>query len=164
MILGITGHRPASPGMGGYNIPNPTYEKIYKALTEKIKELNPEKIISGMALGTDQWAACVAIDLGIPFIAAVPFEGQDSQWPTESRQKFRELLSQAIEVVVVSPGSYAPEKMHLRDRWIVDNSDQLLGVWNGFRQGGTFGTLRYAEKEINKGREYKIHIIDPSKL
>jgi uncharacterized phage-like protein YoqJ len=163
MILGITGHRP--PGLNcSYDIPNPTYEKVYKALIDKIKELNPEKIISGMALGVDQYAAYVAIDLGIPFIAAMPCDGQDSQWPERSKQKFRELLNQAIEVVVVSPGPYAPEKMYLRDRWIVDNSDQLLGVWNGIRQGGTFGTIRYAEKEINRGREYKISIIDPSNL
>lgn len=164
MILGITGHRPASPEMGGYDIPNPTYDKIYKALTDTIKALNPEKIISGMALGSDQWAACVAIDLSIPFIAAVPFEGQESQWPEESKRKFREILDKAVEVVIVSPGGYAPEKMHLRDRWIVDNSDQLLGVWNGQRFGGTFGTIRYAEKQINKGREYKINIISPEKL
>ena len=162
MILGITGHRP--PLLGGYDIPNPTYEKIYKALQDKFHELNPEKIISGMALGTDQWAAWAAMELGIPFIAAVPCDGQDSQWPEESKKKFRTLLDCAAEVVVVSPGPYAPEKMHLRDRWIVDNSNQLLGVWTGIRQGGTFGTIRYAEKEINKGRDYKINIINPQEL
>jgi uncharacterized phage-like protein YoqJ len=94
MILGITGHRP--PGLGcGYDIPNPVYDKIYKALKDKFNELSPEKIISGMALGTDQWAACAAIELGIPFIAAVPFDGQDSKWPNESRKKFKFLLDSA---------------------------------------------------------------------
>ena len=163
MILGITGHRP--PGLGcGYNIPNPTYEKVYKALQDKFHELCTEKIISGMALGTDQWAAWAAMELGIPFIAAVPFEGQDSQWPDESKRKFKALLDSAAEVVIVSPGGYAPEKMHIRDRWIVDNSDALCAVWTGIQQGGTFGTIRYAEKEISKGRDYKIHFINPNEL
>lgn len=117
-----------------------------------------------MALGTDQWAAWAAMELNIPFIAAVPFEGQESKWPKESQQKFKILLDSAAEVVIVSPGGYAPEKMHLRDRWMVDNSDQLLGVWNGQEYGGTFGTIRYAQKQINKGREFKIHIIKPEEL
>jgi uncharacterized phage-like protein YoqJ len=163
MILGITGHRP-HPYLGGYNIPNPTYEKVYQALQDKFHELCPEKIISGMALGTDQWAAWAAMELSIPFIAAVPFEGQDSKWPDESKRKFKVLLDSAAEVVIVSPGGYALEKMHIRDRWIVDNSNALCAVWTGIRQGGTFGTIRYAENEINKGREYKIHFINPSEL
>lgn len=162
MILGITGHRP--PSLGGYDIPNPTYEKVYTALQDKFHELQPKKIISGMALGTDQWAAWAAHELDIPFIAAVPCEGQDSKWPEESKRKFKHLLDLADEVVVVSPGPYAPEKMHLRDRWIVDNSDALCAVWSGIRHGGTFGTVRYAQKQQNKGREYNIHVINPASL
>jgi uncharacterized phage-like protein YoqJ len=163
MILAITGHRP--PSLGGYNIPNPTYDKIMQALEGKFKELKPEKIISGMALGTDQWAAEMAMKLGIPFIAAVPCDGQDSKWPEESKRKYKTILDSAVEVVVVSPGPYAPDKMHTRDRWMVDHSNELLAVWSGIRHGGTFGTIRYAEKQQNKSRpEYKIHVINPTKL
>jgi uncharacterized phage-like protein YoqJ len=162
MILAMTGHRP--PALGGYNIPNPTYDKIREALRNKFQELKPEKIISGMALGTDQWAAETAMELGIPFIAAVPCDGQDSRWPDESKRKYQVILDSAAEVVVVSPGPYAPAKMHERDRWMVDHSDMLLGVWNGVCQGGTFGTIRYAEKQQRSRPEYQIHIIDPSKL
>ena len=46
MILAITGHRP--PSIGGYNIPNPTYDKVRQAIRDKFLELKPEKIISGM--------------------------------------------------------------------------------------------------------------------
>lgn len=163
MILGITGHRP--PGLGcGYDIPNPTYEKVYKALIDKFHELSPAKIISGLALGVDTYAAWAAMELNIPFIAAVPCDGQDSRWPEDSQKKYKILIDAASEVVVVSPGPYAFEKMHIRDRWIVDNSNQLLGVWNGIRKGGTFSTIRHAEKSINKGRDYKIHIINPTEL
>ena len=54
--------------------------------------------------------------------------------------------------------------MHKRDKWIVDNSDELLAVWNGQPRGGTFATIRSAEKAIAKGKEYTIHIIDPNKF
>lgn len=164
MILGITGHRPSSPSMGGYTIPNPTYEKVYAALKEKFELLKPNKIISGMALGTDQWAVSVALELEIPFVAAVPCDGQDRMWPDDSKAKYKEYLDLAEEVVIVSPGPYAPEKMHFRDKWIVDNSDCLLGVWSGIRKGGTFATIRYAEKSINRGRDYDIYLINPDLL
>lgn len=163
MILGITGHRP--PSLGGYDIPNPMYEKVYRALQDAFHQLRPSKIISGMAQGTDQWAAWAAMELDIPYIAAVPCDGQDSMWPEMAKRKYKILLDSAAEVVVVSPGKYAPEKMHQRDRWIVDNSDSLLAVWSGIRHGGTFATVRHAEKQQNKGRsDYKIHIINPTTL
>lgn len=162
MILGITGHRP--PTLGGYNIPNPTYEAVKDALRDRFKSISPSKIISGMAQGTDQWAAEVAIEMGIPFIAAVPCDNQDKMWPDHAKKVFKDLLDKADEIVVVTPGEYTKSCMHDRDRWIVDNSDCLLGVWNGQRFGGTFATIRMAEKQIAKGREYSIYRIDPSNL
>lgn len=168
MRLGITGHRP-SPHLGGYDIPNPTYIKIYNELLAKIKELNPECLVSGMAQGTDQWAVKAAIELGIPFIAAVPCDDQDCMWPEDSKKEYQRLLSLAQEVVVVSPGPYGYievngkkiNKMHIRDKWIVDNTDELLAVWNGHRHGGTFATIRMAEKKIARGEKYKLHKITP---
>lgn len=73
MIVSFTGHRPDK--LGGYKLPNPTYLKVCRDINWLLKELNPEKIISGMALGVDQWAAHIAYKLGTPFVAAIPFEG-----------------------------------------------------------------------------------------
>lgn len=163
MILGITGHRP-HPHLGGYNIPNPTYDAVREAIRDKFEELKPEKIISGMATGTDQWAAEIAIELGIPFIAALPCQNQDAKWPPKGREVFKEILAKAEEVVLVHDGPYTSDCMHKRDQWVVDNSSALLAVWNGQRYGGTFATVRMAEKGINKGREYEIHRINPEDL
>lgn len=161
MILGITGHRP--PGLDcSYDIPNPTYEKVYYSIQKKFHELSPTKIISGMALGVDQWAASAAIELNIPVIAAVPCDNQSSKWPEKSQRIYKMIIESCAEVIIVSPGPYSPEKMHLRDRWIVDNSNSLLAVWNGITHGGTFGTIRYAQK-LNKPN-YNIHIINPKTL
>jgi len=66
--------------------------------------------------------------------------------------------------VVVSPGSYSPEKMHVRDRWIIDNSNQLLAIWTGTQYGGTFATIKYAEKKVKANQDHKINIINPNDL
>jgi uncharacterized phage-like protein YoqJ len=141
MILGITGHRPTE--LGGYNIDNQIYKKVYSLVKKSFKEINPEMIISGMALGADQLAIEAAIELDIPFLAAVPFVGQESVWPAESKTKYKELLTKAKETVIVSLGGYSPAKLHLRNHWIVNHSDQLLAIWNGKQSGGTFECVNY---------------------
>lgn len=163
MILGVTGHRPPIL-FGGYNPDKDRYEKMKNFVSNKIIELNPDKIISGMAQGVDQIVAEIAVETGIPFIAAIPCDGQDATWPDEAKKRYMDLLEKASESVVVSPGPYEAKKMHIRDKWIVENSTCLLGVWNGQRYGGTFSTIRSAEKLIAKGREYQIHIINPEEL
>ena len=163
MILGITGHRP--PGLfGSYDIPTKPNNKVYQALLSKFKELQPEKIISGMAQGTDTFAAQAAVDLAIPFIAAVPCDDQDSLWPEPAKRIYHDLLDKAAEVVIVSPGPYAPDKNHIRDRYIVVRSDNLLAVWNGQKFGGTFATVRIAQKEQATRKNYQVWVIDPTNI
>ena len=89
MIIGITGLRP--PKIGGYKIPNPTYNRICQLTEFAFKELKPNKIITGMALGYDQWSAYIATKLNIPFIAALPFTGQDWNWPDDSQRTYQRL-------------------------------------------------------------------------
>lgn len=99
--------------------------------------------ISGMALGWDTAWAVAAIRLGVPLIAAVPFDGQESRWPAESQRRFRSILEHAREVHVVSAGGYSPAAMHARNRWMVDRCDLLCALWNG-SSGGTAGCVAYA--------------------
>lgn len=157
MKLGITGHRP--PSLGGYTTPNEKYNKVCAALKGKFEELKPSKIISGMAQGTDQWAAQIAIDLNIPFLAALPCDGMDKAWPDYAKDVFQNLLGQAERTIVVSPGPYMAWKMHERDRYIVDSCDMLLAVYDGRKEGGTYSTVRYAEKI-----KQKIVVINPDDL
>jgi uncharacterized phage-like protein YoqJ len=124
---------------------NPTRDKIKSYLVEIIGKLQPDKAISGMALGVDQWAVEVCIDLGLPFTAAIPFEGQEAIWPPASQILYQQLLAQAAEKVVVCPGGYSPEKMLVRDCWMVDRCDKLVSVWDG-TSGGTGHTVNYAQK------------------
>lgn len=156
-IVAFAGHRPDKlPNKEtGYNLPNPTYIHICQQLEKTLLELKPDKAISGMALGVDSYAANVCIKLGIPFIAAIPFIGQEKMWPDKSKKAYHALLSKAAEKVIVCEGAYAPYKMQIRNEWMVNNADILIGVWDGSK-GGTGNCIEYA-KSIGK----KIIIIDP---
>lgn len=140
MIIGVTGHR----SIGGYNYPNPTYEFVYKETKKYFQANYPEKIITGMALGYDTICAIIASRLDIPFVAAVPFVGQESQWSDKQKRIYETLLSKAKEIIVVSPGNYEAKKMQIRNQWMVDNSDKMLACFDGSK-GGTYNCVQYAK-------------------
>lgn len=153
LTIAFTGHRPDK--IGGYNLPNPTYNHICQNIERILKEAKPDKVISGMALGVDQWAAHIAYRLKIPFIAAIPFINQESKWPIKSQEMYHKLLNVASEKIVVSEGTYSSKKMQTRNEWMVNRCDALIAVWDG-SSGGTGNCINYA-KSINKPIIY----IDP---
>lgn len=145
MVVAFTGHRPNK--VGGYIVPNPRYRWITFEMEQALLSLEPHFVISGMALGVDQWAAELAIKMHIPFIAAVPCKGQDLLWPRESQEKYKMLLSKATEIVYVSHDPYKMEMMQKRNEWMVDHCNTLVAVWDG-TPGGTGNCVKYA---IEKG-------------
>lgn len=119
------------------------------AIDIAVAEHGIAEFISGMALGVDTWAAEAVVEArsgrhpGIRLVAAVPCQGQDSQWPASSRRRHEGLLLAADEVVVVTEAPYSPSAMAIRDRWMVDRSRLLIAVFDG-TAGGTKHTYDYA--------------------
>lgn len=146
-MVAFTGHRPQK--IGGFNTPNPIYNFINNEITRTLIDLKPTKAISGMALGIDQIAVEVCIKLGIPFIAAVPFKGQELAWPIASQKKYFELLERADSIEYVSPGGYAAWKMQVRNQFMVDRCDVLIAVFDG-TPGGTKNCFDYAVAKSKK--------------
>lgn len=160
MIVACTGHRPNRlPNKEtGYKLPNPTYLHVCQQLDKTLRELKPEKVISGMALGVDLWFAHIAFKLNIPFIAAIPFIGQEKAWPQSSQNTYHALLNKAAEKVIVSDGGYAPNKMQIRNEYMCDRCDKLIAVFIPTEtSGGTYNCIQYA-KSIGK----EIVYIDPT--
>lgn len=143
MILAITGHRPQK--LGGFS-DNPIRKQVQSVMEKAFLLLRPEKIITGMALGVDQWAAALAIQHKIPFIAAVPCLEHEIKWNDETQKRYFKLLNEAFEVVVVTQTKYTPTVMRRRNEWMVDNSDALLAIWDGSKSG-TANCVAYAQKQ-----------------
>ena len=131
-IMAVTGHRPEK--VGGYS--DEASKRLTTFAEEMLKFYKPEAVITGMALGWDQAVAEACRQLNIPFIAAIPFKGQESKWPRESQVHYRELLSCAKEVVEVCQPGYAAWKMQRRNEWMVCRATRVLALWNG-TSGGT---------------------------
>lgn len=149
-IVAFTGHRPDK--LGFYGRVNPLRDRLKEKLARRLGQLREQyreqhrdlRCISGMALGFDQWAAEVCVLVGVPFTAAIPFAGQESRWPPQSQATYKALLERAAEVVIVSPGAYAPLKMQIRNEWMTNRCNLLLGAWDG-TAGGTANCVRHAK-------------------
>lgn len=139
ITVGFTGHRPQRL--------KDSKDVIYNKIKDKLIKQKPDQCISGMALGFDTWAAEACIELNIPFIAAVPFDGQDKVWGKTDKEKYQYLLDKAKEVIIVSEGGYAAWKLFKRNEYIVDNSDIIIAGFDGKKFGGTFQCLNYAKRQ-----------------
>lgn len=145
MRIAVTGHRPNKLG-NEYDLVGPYSDHVRKNLQEVInvyKHIHPY-LLTGMALGIDQLWASLAITNDLPFIAYIPFKGQELKWPEKSQKMYRYLLSRAEEIIICSPGSYTPQKMQIRNMKMVDDCNLLVGVHDG-TEGGTYNCLKYAE-------------------
>lgn len=141
MIIAGTGHRPNKLGGHAPEIIS-RLEALALAVLQKHR---PTSVISGMALGWDTALAEASIKLGIPLIAAVPFEGQEKKWPAQSQKRYCLILKLAQQVHIVTKGGYSPWAMQLRNEWMVDNADLVSALWDG-SEGGTGNCIQYALK------------------
>ena len=139
-VLAATGHRPNK--LGGYN----NFDKLTWFAECELKMRVPNLVISGMALGWDQAVAKACVNLGCPFIAAIPFKGQEKVWPDKAILLYKELLNKAYQIEVICDGNYASYKMQNRNTWMVDHCSYLLALWNG-SEGGTKNCIAYANSK-----------------
>ena len=131
MKVMVTGHRPER--ITGRE------QEIKDWLTKQVEELKPSDCISGMARGADQIFAEVAYEKNIPLICAWPYKRK--LHPVE--QKYHDYA----EVNYIAFQNYQPSCYVTRDKWMVDNCDIVLAVWDGNPVGGTFDTIEYARSK-----------------
>jgi uncharacterized phage-like protein YoqJ len=141
LVIAGTGHRPWK--LGGYSAA--IHGRLEDLAAAAIASYQPAVVISGCAMGWDCALAAASAKLGIPWIAAVPFEGQENRWPSPSQQAYTELLATAAAIVVVPPGGYSGRAMQVRNEWMVDRCKVLLALWDG-STGGTGNCIDYANK------------------
>ena len=141
----FTGHRPERLGLDESIVKAWLEEKIHEAINDGYSDF-----ISGMQRGVDLWAAEIVLKLksegnDIRLFAACAFRGMENGWINAPRAAYYHVLSEADEVVVVSPK--AGRKAYLqRDCYMVDHASRLIAVYSG-GVGGTYHTINYAKEK-----------------
>ena len=142
--IAVTGHRPDK--LGGYKATekHKAIRRHMKDLLEKVPD-GELVLISGGALGIDQFWMEVGLHLELPVMAILPFEGYNDRWPKSSKDKYEVLLDKCVEVMYACEPGYAAHKMQTRNEWMVDNCDILMAYWDG-SESGTSNCIDYAVK------------------
>ena len=124
--------------------------------------------VSGMALGGDTDIVRVWIEERFPFVAAVPFPGQESRWPKRSQDLYLKLYQEwaiGVRMVSTQPAKNDAEARRLlleRDDWVVGVCDEMISLFDGSR-GGTAHTYA-AWQRMHVADPHLMHRIDPRDL
>ena len=151
MKLAVTGHRPNRL----FKDQELCYDRAHyscllafcmRAMEHYQRKTEEELIVLvGMAIGFDMAIAEACKDLGIPYIAYIPFRGQERLWPVHTQTKYQDLLNHAQEIKLVTDTTkYQYFLMHRRNHRMVMDSNQLLALWNGSPTGGTHECYDFA--------------------
>lgn len=144
-VIAVTGHRPDK--LGGYVASaKMKLQRFAAKIVAAEAQKGPVKFVTGMALGWDQAIAFACVQAGVPWLAAIPFVGQETRWPLPSRQEYERLLWHSTERQIVCAGDYAAWKLQKRNEWMVNQVSPdggLIALWNG-TPGGTANCVAYA--------------------
>lgn len=121
-----------------------------ECLIRELCENGCREFISGGAIGFDMMAAETVLKLkrtfpDITLIMALPCRDQHIKWGRTDRLRYEKLLSRADKIVYLAEG-YVTGCMHLRNKYMVDNSELCIAYLQN-KGGGTEYTVRYAREK-----------------
>ncbi|MCL2392873.1 MAG: DUF1273 domain-containing protein [Oscillospiraceae bacterium] len=149
----FTGHRPARFPFG-YNEDDERCVQVKAVISEQINALvvnGVTEFYSGMALGVDQWAAEIVLEMkkthsNLRLIAVRPCETQADRWSANQRERHYNTLAHC-DVVYTLQTKYTRSCIFERNKYLVDRAKYLLAVYDGRSNGGTAYTVRYARQQ-----------------
>ncbi|MFR9523894.1 MAG: SLOG family protein [Rikenellaceae bacterium] len=130
------------------------FEQTLRAsLRVKILELynvNYRFFLTGGAVGFDMIAAEEVLLLreqhpDIRLIVVVPFRGQDLKYSEAAKARYAHLMECADKVVTICEQGYSASAYHLRNDFLVRNSNYVVAYSSG-RGRGAASTLRRAQE------------------
>ncbi len=154
----FTGHRPEKLNFLENDLKYNVLLQTLNRVVTRLSELGYTHFISGMARGFDIWAAETVCNLknknqDVKLFCAIPFPNQASTWRVIDRQRWKKIKNCSDGEIVIS-SSYSKGCFHARNRYMVDNSDIVVCLYDGTK-GGTSYTVDYALK--NNKIVIKIH-------
>lgn len=161
----ITGYRPHELGI--FNDKHPGIAIIKKALENRLRILIDEGlewvIISGQQ-GVETWGIEVILTLRkefphLKYAVITPFLEQEKNWQEQKKEKYQTLVAQADFVTSVTKKTYeAPWQFIEKDKFIIQNTDGLLLIYDEENEGSPKYMKRLAEKYMET-HEYTLLMI-----
>ena len=152
MCCAFTGHRPQNLPWQ-FNEADTYCLKLKQILNQQISQLAKNgftDFLSGMALGSDTWAAEAVLNLrkknpALKLHCILPCKTQAEKWPVSEQERYQKILAQADSIFFTSR-NYHPNCMLERNRFMVEKARLLLAVYNGQPHSGTDAAVRHAQR------------------
>lgn len=148
----FTGHRPEYFPWNG-DISDPRHKELLYRIEKSVDlaiEQGARRFLCGNALGVDTWAAQVVLkkkerDSDIVLEIAKPFKTHNDKY-----KECVEVCRRADFVNIIGSEKTHVKSLFERNRYMVDNSEIIIAVYDAAPKGGTKWTYDYAK---NKGIE-----------
>ena len=145
--VGITGHR---------DLKDHDQAELEKNIRSALKELKRGSgrpvLLCSIASGADQLCAQIGLELGYELICPLPFAEYRNDFYGGEQNKYDMLLQKASRSLIVSSSLNRDGAYLAAGKYIAENCDALLAVWDGKPQQSICGTaaiVSYA-KELSK--------------
>lgn len=162
LTCSFTGYRPSKLPFKN-NCNSEEYKKLCQVLEKEIRLMINNGVryfLTGMAQGVDIMCGEIVLELKSEFdihlFCVIPCKNQFTGLDDKSLAKYNKLISEASGVIYTSEEEYSKGCMMKRNRYLVDNAEYLLAVFDG-QKGGTMSTINYAIK-----KKKTIVIINPN--
>ena len=141
----FTGHRPNKLVYSEDEIKSLLEKAIEKAIS-----YGYVTFITGMAQGTDIWAAEIVIEKkksnpALHLICAVPYPEFEKRKSEYEEKRYKNIIENADYTKVICE-RYFKACYQRRNEFMVDHSNLVIAVWNGMASG-TKNTIDYAKRK-----------------
>ena len=153
----FTGHRPEKLSLSE----NEVKHLLEKAIDNVIAD-GYVTFITGMAKGTDIWAAEIVLEKkkrndALRLICAIPHPDFEKRRGFFEERRYNRILKNADYVTIISDHYYRA-CYQKRNEWMVDRSSLVIAVWNG-QPSETKNTIDYADRKDVK----VVNVLDTTK-
>lgn len=143
--IGVSGHQQIGDDSAIEFVSQQLHELLSKF--QHLRRENGQRLVvySALAIGTDRLFVKTALALGIPVEVVIPCAHYaDIYVSSEIREEYHDLLSRCQRAHEL-PFEDCSEDVYLAaGHWIVDHTDLMILVWNGYPAGGKGGTADIA--------------------
>ena len=153
----VTGYR--AHELGIFNDKHPGIAVIKKALYDQLYQLcdaGLEWVVISGQLGVESWAAETVLELkkefpNVKYSVITPFLEQEKNWNEQKQTQYIQIINNADFVTSVTKRPYeAPWQFIEKDKFIINNTDGILLVYDEDNEGSPKYILKLVEKYMEQ--------------
>jgi hypothetical protein len=141
MKIGITGHR----NLGNAD----TMSWVSSFLGDCVRHQSITMGLTSLAIGADQLYAEILLKFDVPYTAVIPCAAYEMTFGPEELKEYDRLLRRATNNCILSYLHPSEEAFYAAGKYIVENSEGLIAIWDGNPAkglGGTGDVVKFAKE------------------